>query len=72
MASKSDNDNNNVSNGLFDIAGLMFMLGGITVINPLMFTPLFAVGTIIYLGFSPLLILGFVSFFSVFYFSGKS
>ena len=72
MASKSDNDNNKVSNGLFDIAGLMFMLGGITVINPLMFTPLFAVGTIIYIGFSPLLILGFVSFFSVFYFSGKT
>jgi hypothetical protein len=72
MVNKSNNDDNKTSNALFDIAGLLFMIGGVTVINPLMFTPLFIVGVIIYIGFSPLMILGLVSFFSVFYFSGRS
>lgn len=72
MVNKSGNNDDKSSTALFDIAGLLFMLGGVTIINPLMFTPLFIVGVIIYIGCTPLLILGLVSFFSVFYFSGKS
>ena len=66
---KNDDDD---SNGGYDIAGLLFMIGGVSILNPIQFTPLFLVGLILYVGISPIVICAMVAFFSVFYFGKNS
>lgn len=68
MGNNKDDD----SNGGYDIAGLLFMIGGVSILNPLQFTPLFLVGIILYIGISPIAICAIVAFFSIFYFSRNS